>query len=1116
MKCGSCHEDNPLSARFCLHCGSALKAVCAACGVQLAPAGRSCPRCGSARPVPPTPERFESPERYTPRSLAEKILNNREGLEGERKQVTVLFADLKSSMELIADRDPEEAQQLLDGVLERMMEGVHRYEGTVNQVMVDGIMALFGAPVAHEDHAVRACYAALRIKAAIARYATEVQGWLGVDLAIRIGLNSGDVVVRAIGNDLRMSYSAIGRTTHLAGRLEQMARPGSILVSEDTLALAAGYAEARSLGHQLIKGLDVPVELFELVGAAASRTRLGRLAIRGLTPFVGREADLARLLDVLADIRAGHGRIAAVVGEPGVGKSRFLYEMAQSPQVRDWRVLDTRAEAHARRTAFGPVIEMLRDYFHIGAPEDPATIQSRVAERVATLGLSGCETPLLALLDVPVSEGGWDALDPSRRYQRTLDAVKRLLLRETHEQPLLLVFEDLHWVDAETQKLLDILVEDLADTRLLLVVSYRLEYQHDWAGKPYYRQFSLQPFSGPDAERLLDALLGDDPALAGPRRLLLERTAGNPFFLEESLAMLLETGTLTGERGLYRVVRSPSSLGIPATVQAVLAARIDRLAREDKRLLQAASVVGLDVPVPVLQATVDLDEDELRAGLLRLQAAEFLYEARRYPDPEFAFKHPLTHDVAYGSVLLERRQGLHARVLNALETVFADRLDERVAALCHHAVQGAVWEKAFVYGRRAGARAALRSASREAIARFEDALRAVERLPPTSENLERAMDLRFDLRNPRFVLGDIAGTVGVLGEIARLAERAGDAERLGRACAYLANAHFMLGNPEQGIELAKRATEIAIGRHNDTLLGVTTCHLGQLYYLKGQYLRTTELVTQGIAVLQSDSNPRGNRLRTFRLVGECFNALALAQLGRFPEAIAAGRRCWEVARIQDTPFVDAMGHWGLAAPYVARGDAEGAVGWLEQARAACRATELRAILPWIGVELGLAYLVCARVDEALVALEEAVREGDAANILGEQSFRVAALGEAYLRAGRLKEAAMCSVRALELARRHAERGFEAHALRVAAEIAARQGRHAEASARYTEALARASELGMAPLVARCHLGLALLPVNRSDADGVLEHLARAAEMFDTLGMTFWRKQVDAVRTPGVG
>src|SRR5262249_24214061 len=480
------------------------------------------------------------PEAYTPKHLAEKILTSKAALEGERKHVTVLFADLKGSMELLADRDPEEARKILDPVLDRMMEAVHHYEGTVNQVMGDGIMALFGAPLAHEDHAVRACYAALRMKATIARYAAEVRGWLGVDVAVRIGLNSGDVIVRGIGNDLRMSYSAVGRTTHLAGRLEQMAGPGSILLTQDTLALAADYAQARSLGLQLVKGLDTLVQLLELVGASAPRLRLRRFTTRGLTPFVGREEDLTGLVQLFADVHAGHGRVAAIVGEPGVGKSRLVYELAEAPQLREWRVLDTRAEAHARRTAFGPVVQLLRDYFQLGALDDAAAVERRVSERLSTLALGGSEAALLALLDVPASDRGWETLDPSRRYVRTLEAVTDLLLRESAARPVLIIVEDLHWIDAETQGLLDALVEALADAGLPLVVTYRHEYEHRWADRPQYRHLRLEPLSGAEAERLLDALLGGDRALAGTRRLLLDRTAGNPFFLEESLAMLVD------------------------------------------------------------------------------------------------------------------------------------------------------------------------------------------------------------------------------------------------------------------------------------------------------------------------------------------------------------------------------------------------------------------------------------------------------------------------------------------------------------------------------------------------------------------------------------------------
>jgi class 3 adenylate cyclase len=555
-------------------------------------------------------------------------------MEGERKQVTVLFADLKGSMELLADRDPEEARKILDPVLELMMEAVHRYEGTVNQVMGDGIMALFGAPLAHEDHAVRACYAALRMQESVKKYADEVRRSHAAVINIRVGLNSGEVVVRAIGSDLHMDYTAVGQTTHLAARMEQIADPGAIVITPDTLALAEGYVEVKSLGPVPVKGLGEPVEVFELVGAGAARTRLEVAARRGLTRFVGRNAELEQLRGALDRATAGHGQVVAVVGEPGVGKSRLFWELVHSHRVHGWLVVQSASVSYGKATAYLPVIELLRGYFEIESRDDPRTIREKVTGKVLTLApeLGPTVPALLALLDVPADEVSWQALDPLQRRQQMLDAVKRLLLRESEVQPLIVVFEDLHWIDGETQTLLDSLVESLPAARLLLLVNYRPEYQHAWGGKTYYRQLRIDPLPPESADELLDALLGTDAALGPLKELLVERTEANPLFLEESMRALVETGALVGERGAYRLTRSVEQLTIPGTVQAILAARIDRLAPEAKRLLQAAAVIGKDVPMPLLLAIADAPEPEVRAELTRLQAAEFLYEARLFPD----------------------------------------------------------------------------------------------------------------------------------------------------------------------------------------------------------------------------------------------------------------------------------------------------------------------------------------------------------------------------------------------------------------------------------------------------------------------------------------------------
>src|SRR3989449_2274884 len=574
MRCPRCQHDNPPGTKFCGECAAPLGLVCAACGAANPPDNKFCGQC--AAPLLAVTDKFPSPQSYTPRHLAEKILTSRSALEGERKQVTVLFADLKGSMELLADRDPEEARKLLDPVLERMMEAVHRYEGTVNQVMGDGIMALFGAPLAHEDHAVRACYAALRMQESVQKYAEEVRRSHGAVVKIRVGLNSGEVVVRAIGSDLHMDYTAVGQTTHLAARMEQLADPGAIVITPDTLALAEGYVEVKSLGPVPVKGLADAVEVYEVTGAGPARTRLEAAARRGLTRFVGRDAELEQLRHAQQLAGTGHGQVAAIVGEAGVGKARLVYEFTHSHRLHGWLVLEAASVSYGKATSYWPVIDLLKGYFKVQDRDDLREIREKVTGKLLTLdeSLKPALPAFLTLLDVPVDDAAWRMLDPGQRRQRTLDAVKRLLLREAREQPLLLIFEDLHWIDSETQAFLDMLVDSLGSAPLLLLVNYRPEYQHAWGSKTSYSRMRLDALPAQSTGELLEALLGGDPGLAPLKQILVRR--GNPFFLEETVQTLVETQALAGERGSYRLTRPGQAIQIPATVQVGLAARIDR------------------------------------------------------------------------------------------------------------------------------------------------------------------------------------------------------------------------------------------------------------------------------------------------------------------------------------------------------------------------------------------------------------------------------------------------------------------------------------------------------------------------------------------------------------
>jgi class 3 adenylate cyclase/tetratricopeptide (TPR) repeat protein len=1120
MTCPRCQTANREGARFCRECGTTFPAVCAACGATVEAGSKFCDRCGaplaatSPHPAAAAP-RFGLPESYTPKHLAEKILTSKSALEGERKQVTVLFADLKGSMELLADRDPEEARKLLDPVLERMMEAVHRYEGTVNQVMGDGIMALFGAPLAHEDHAVRACYAAIDLQRTMRRLTEDLRRAHGVTVEVRGGLNSGEVVVRAIGSDLHMDYTAVGQTTHLAARMEQLASPGTTLLTADTLRLAEGYVEVKPLGAMPVKGLPAPVEAYELTGAGPRRSRLSAAAARGLTRFVGRDAELEQLREALGRAAQGHGQVVALVGEPGVGKSRFVWEVTHSHRTHGWLILEAGSVSYGKATPYLPVIDLLKGYFQIADRDEPRAIREKVMGKLLALDrtLEPALPAFLALLDVPVEDRRWEGLDPPQRRQRTLDALKRLLLRESQVQPLLVVVEDLHWIDAETQAVLDRLVESLPTARLLLLVNYRPEYRHDWGGKTYYRQLRLDPLGPESATALLETLLGADATLEPLKRLLLARTEGNPLFLEESVRSLVDNGTLVGERGTYRLVKTLETVHVPATVQAILAARIDRLTAADKALLQTAAVVGTDVPVAVLAGVAAAPAGALADGLARLQAAEFLYETRLFPDVEYTFKHALTHEVAYGSLLQERRRALHGRVVEVIEGLYPERLAEHVERLAHHALRSEVWKQAVIYLRQAGRKAAERSAHREAAAGLEQALDALKRLPESRARAEQAIDLHLDASAARFAAAEQAKSTEHAREAEALAETLGDERRLGWAVRQLAVSAGVAGDWDRAFELNHRALAIATGLNDTSLQTAVNYSLGVLGQARGDYREAAGRLRACVEGLQGDRRYElvgGSALTVGSVSSQQRLAWCLAELGEFAEAMTCAEEAVRAAREIDHPGSLVYAYRGLGLVSLRRGALVQAIPPLERAVELCRIAQVRVLFDVVAAHLGYAYALSGRLPEGVALLKEALADPSSTGT-GNHPLILAYLGEAHLLAGRPGDALTAAQRALDLAHRQKERGNEAWVLRLFGEIAA----HADpadaksAEEHYRQALARADELGMRPLAAHCHLGLGKLYRRTGDKVKAQEDLITAATMYREMGMTFWLEQADA-------
>jgi class 3 adenylate cyclase/tetratricopeptide (TPR) repeat protein len=1041
------------------------------------------------------------------------ILTSRSALEGERKQITVLFADLKASLELLADRDPEEARQILDPVVERMIAAVHRYEGTVNQVMGDGIMALFGAPIAHEDHAVRACYAALRMQESVKQYAEDAQRTQGVSIHIRVGLNSGGVVVRAIGSDLRMDYSAIGQTTHLAARMEQLAPPGSIWLTAETLHLAEGMVHVNALGPVSVKGLSHRVAVFELLGASPIRRRLQAAAARGLTRFAGRQTELMALQEALERAGTGHGQIVAAIGEPGLGKSRLFYEFIASPLTQDWLILETGCVSYGQVNPYLPIRDLLKAYFQIDDRDDESTIREKVDKRlIMDVALRPALPALLALLDVTVDDPEWQALDPSQRRLRTIDGVKRLLLRHSQVQPLLLIVENLHWIDAGSQAFLDSLIESMPTARLLLLVNYRPEYQHRWGSKTYYSQLRLDPLPTQTAEEILQALLGDAPELQLVKQLLIERTEGNPFFLEESIRTLVETEVLVGERGAYRLAKAPLSIQVPATVQAILAARIDRLPPEEKHLLQCAAVIGKEASLTLLQAIAELTEDNLHLGLAHLQTAEFLYETSLFPELAYTFKHAVTQEVAYGGLLQERRRALHARIVDTIETLYADRLTTQVEPLAHHAFRGELWEKALVYCRQAGIKAAMRSAHQEAVGCFEQALIALQHLPENQDMRKQAIDLRFSLRNALLPLSEHRRTFEHLRAAETLAEALNDQRRLGRAAAYLAEYFRLTGELDRAVESGERALALATALGDFTLQVMATFFVGLAYHALGDYRRAVDFFSRNVASLTGDLIHERFGMTGFpSVMARTWLVSCLAELGEFTEGAARGEEAVRMAESVDHPFSLTQAHFGLGHLYLRKGDLYKALPILERSLGLCRVANIPTWFPTIAAALGYAYTLSGRVAEALPLLKQAVEQKDSMGISAGHSRHVAYLSEAYLLAGHLDEAAALARNALAFARDLKERGYEAYALWLLGEIHAHQEplEVEAAEAAYRQALALAEELGMRPLLAHGHLGLGTLYSKRGQLAQARTALSTAIERFSAMEMMFWLPRAEA-------
>lgn len=998
-------------------------------------------------------------------------------LPAERKQLTVLCARIHDAID---GADPEVALERTDPALKTMAEEVRRLEGTISHIGGDRLTALFGAPVAHEDHAVRACYAALSIRDAISSLA-------GRPLDLRIGIHSGNAVVRTIGDESSRHYEAVGPMAQLANGIDVALRPGEIGVTTETARRAEGFVEVSPLGAKSLETVRKQVELFALNARTPLRLRWEARSARELTQFVGRDAEIDRLSALLALAGPGAGQAALIVGEPGIGKSRLAHEFVHSRRVDGWTVLQSGTSSHDTGATYFPIAGLLRLWFDIG-------VRDRQAEALAKLhgGVEGIDRalmpalpPLCALLDLPVDDAQWPMLSPAQKRLRTLHAVHALVMRKAEVSPLVLVVEDLHWLDAGSQAVLDHLVGGLAASRVLLLFTCRPEYRHEWFGKSNFSRLRLDPLPTANADRLLQTLLGEDQSLAALRRTLVTQTGGTPLFLEESVRALVETGALVGQVGAYRTVGTDQDLQIPSTVQAVLAARIDRLPPAAKNLLQTAAVIGKDVPLGLLQPIAGMAEESLHDTLAELQGAEFLYQTRLLPESEYTFKHALTHQVAYESVLRDRRRTVHIQLVELIETLYADRLDEQVERLAHHAFGGELWEKAILYLHRSAVRAMQRSAHQQAIQYLKRGLGIINSLPDSEQRQRGELEYQKAMGVTMMAARGWAAkeVLDAYTRARQLCEELRDERELFIALRGQGQYRMIRGESAIARGLGERCVELA-SRSKDVGVQIETHHLFWTNsFFMGDYRSVDLHCRKCIGLYDRHRDHELTYVYSGHDPGVCSRAfLALTQCLRgFPDQALGGcQEALELAEQFKHPLTTSLAHWAYSYVHLFRREPQAARRWAELEIAVCDEYLLPLMRSHGIFQLGWALAELGELESGIARMREGLAGNSATGAEMGSPYFSALLAEALGKAGMPDEGLEEIERALAAADRNGARFQISEMLRVKGDLLLMRSKTgvSEAEACFRDSLAAGAQQGARLPMLRSAVSLARLLLGR--------------------------------------
>jgi class 3 adenylate cyclase/DNA-binding winged helix-turn-helix (wHTH) protein/tetratricopeptide (TPR) repeat protein len=1035
--------------------------------------------------------------------------------DAERRRLTVLFCDLVDSTRLAGRLDPEDYQEIVRAYHQTCAEVIQRFDGYLAQYLGDGVLVYFGYPVAHEDDAQRAVRTGLGLLDALEPLNTRLALPPEDRVAVRLGGHTGVVVVGTVGEGARQEPLALGETPAIAARLQSLALSNTLLISAATYRLIEGYFTCEALGAQPLHGLAQSLQVYRVLGASGVQSRLEVAAARGLTPLVGREPEVAFLVERWARVKAGMGQVVVLEGEAGIGKSRLVQVLKDHVAHEVHTRLEWRGSPYHQHTALYPVTEFMHRVLHRqpGTTPGEALQQLEVFLAQSPLALDEAVPLLAGLLTLPLPEERYPpkALTPEQQRHKTLDVLLTLVEALVERQPVLVIVEDLHWVDASTLELLERLIDQVPTIRLYMVLTCRPTFQPPWGFRTYLTPLVLNRLTPPQAEEMVGQMLGGQRLPAAVLEQIVTKTDGIPLFVEELTKAVVEGGLLTTVHDQDTWCGPLPALAIPTTLHEALLARLDRLGSA-KSVAQLGATIGHRFPYTLLRVVSPLEDEALQRDLAALVAAELLYQRGQPPRAVYRFKHALVQEAAYESVLRSVRRQTHQRILQVLEAQFPETVATTPELLAHHALRGERWDQAVAYFRQAGDKALTRSAYREAGAAFEQALIALQHLPDSRDTSEQAIDLRLALRTALRPLGDFGRILAYLREAETLATALDDPHRLGWVLVFLSGHFYQRGAHDQAVTASERALTLATASGDVVPQALANDRLGLIYRVQGDYRRAIDCFKKTVAALDGGLRHEGfgqtilPAVNSRAILAECY-----AELGMFAEGRGCGEEGLQIAEAVAHPGSLMIAYYGLGLLALRQGGLHRGLPLLERAVGICQGADLPGFFPRTAWALGAGYILDGRVADAMSLLTPAREQSITMGRAHYETLCSLPLGEAQMLGGCLVEAQALAERALALARTHQERGNEAYALRLLGAIAAQgdASERTQAEVHYLQALALAEELGMRPLAAHCQRGLGTLYSQMGQLEQARVVLSTAIALYRAMEMTFWLPQAEA-------